>query len=438
MECVGIKEKEMMAIDEIINHRSLSASGRGLWEVLYTTGVAVLLGLWAFPYTVWHQVVAVLTVLCFVVDMLKEKTLRDWHWSGCRGWFVIAVLTGMLPLWWAGQGGTEAWIPYLEMMLPMLLFGVLGLLNTRRFPIEKLVWIPMMVMCGKSLWLWCHVDWSLLTENLGTCLHVLNRYRWEHGETHMTFNMYGNMTLVLGYHVLRKRSSWSVWNLVMVGAMAVIVLTMLFTDGRAGLMGMGVVLVGIAMTYLWQRSRKGALLVGVLLALAAGGGVAYQTRIRRSYFDNHDPRYYINHLSYRMCRECPILGYGPVEAHERFVREALADEEVVNYYINPFFHNELWHTDATEDQMHPHNVPVEMRLAYGYPGLVLIVALLLAACLLAPRTVRIEVTMAVAVFAIQAMFEVLGSNLSPFMLMVVVTMLYYSGAPLKSSADTCP
>lgn len=100
MECVGNKEKEMMAIDEIINHRSLSASGRGLWEVLYTTGVAVLLGLWAFPYTVWHQVVAVLTVLCFVVDMLKEKTLRDWHWTGCRGWFVIAVLTGMLPLWW--------------------------------------------------------------------------------------------------------------------------------------------------------------------------------------------------------------------------------------------------------------------------------------------------------------------------------------------------
>lgn len=400
----------------------------GEWvSYLSMVGLLALLVTMPFHYSEAQRIALYWIAATYPLDYIVNKRWRGWKWTQAK-WTYVAFIAFfcLIPIWQLFDPiRTSLYQFTIERYMPFLVVGVCGLAGlTDKFRIEYAAWVMLGVSAGIVVYLLYRAGLPDFA-NFETWAKHFNQLRAMEVNTHMTINLYFNLSLVLGlYTILRSKYAW--WVKVLTGVMMLpILFAFSFTEGRTGVLTfLGIVM--LTLMYYMFRKRRWWLSIFIIL-FACGAALFLMQRERfQVAVTEVNPRIYIWNVAGDEIREHPLLGQGVCSAREKFVDRGLADQEFQDYYANSFrLEEELRYGVANMDIMHPHNAVLETWTQFGIVGV-----LLLLACWVLPLIMRLGreqlyVDLCVFAFFMQAMFESMGNNLPPMFLCMMVILIDY-------------
>lgn len=407
---------------------TLTRTQIGEWvSYLPMVGVLVLLGTLPFPYGNVQRIALYWIAATYPTDYIVNARWKGWKWTQSK-WTYVAFIAFfcLIPIWqWFDPIRTSLYQFTIERYMPFLVVGICGLAGmTDKFRIEYSAWVMIGVSAGIVVYL---LSLTGLPDfvNFEAWAMQFNQMRALQVNTHMTINLYFNLSLILGlYTILRSKYAW--WVKVMTGILMLpILFTFSFTEGRTGVITfVGVVI--LTLMYYMFRMRRWWLSICIIL-FACGTALFLMQRERfQVAVTELNPRIYIWNVAGEEIREHPLLGQGVCSAREDFVKRGLADQEFQDFYANGLrMKEEMRYGVANMDIMHPHNAVLETWTQFGIVGV-----LLLLACWILPLIMRLGreqlyVDLCVFAFFMQAMFESMGNNLPPMFLCMMVILIDY-------------
>ena len=407
---------------------TLTRTKIGEWiSYLPMVGLLALLGAMPFHYGEAQRIALYWIAATYPLDYIVNKRWRGWKWTQAK-WTYVAFIAFfcLIPIWQLFDPICTSLYQFtIERYMPFLVVGICGLAGmTDKLRIEYAAWVMLGVSAGIVAYLVYRAGLPDFA-NFETWAKQFNQLRAMEVNTHMTINLYFNLSLVLGlYTILRSKYAW--WVKVLTGVMMLpILFAFSFTEGRTGVLTfLGIVM--LTLMYYMFRKRRWWLSIFIIL-FACGAALFLMQRERfQVAVTEVNPRIYIWNVAGDEIREHPLLGQGVCSAREKFVDRGLADQEFQDYYANGFrLEEELRYGVANMDIMHPHNAVLETWTQFGIVGV-----LLLLACWVLPLIMRLGreqlyVDLCVFAFFMQAMFESMGNNLPPMFLCMMVILIDY-------------
>ena len=400
----------------------------GEWvSYLPMVGLLALLGTLPFPYGNVQRIALYWIAATYPTDYIVNARWKGWKWTQSK-WTYVAFIAFfcLIPIWqWFDPIRTSLYQFTIEHYMPFLIVGICGLAGmTDKIRIEYAAWVMLGVSAGIVVYL-------LTLAGLPDFAHFeawakqFNQLRALQVNTHMTINLYFNLSLILGlYTILRSKYAW--WVKVLTGVLMLpILFAFSFTEGRTGVITfVGVVI--LTLMYYMFRMRRWWLSICVVLFMSGSAFFMMQRERFQVAVTEVNPRIYIWNVAFAQIRERPVFGWGVCSARKEFVDRGLADNEFRSHYSNWLAKHQKEIYGATNmDIMHPHNAVLETWTQFGIIGV-----LLLLACWILPLIMRLGreqlyVDLCVFAFFMQGMFESIGSNLSPMFLCLMVILIDY-------------
>ena len=400
----------------------------GEWvSYLSMVGLLALLATMPFHYGEAQRIALYWIAATYPLDYILNARWRGWRWTQAK-WTYVAFIAFfcLIPIWQLFDPiYTSLYQFTIERYMPFLVVGICGLAGmTDKLRIEYAAWVMLGVSAGIVAYLLYRAGLPDFA-NFETWAKHFNQLRAMEVNTHMTINLYFNLSIVLGlYTILQSKYAW--WVKVLTGVMMLpILFAFSFTEGRTGVLTfLGIVM--LTLMYYMFRKRRWWLSIFIIL-FACGAALFLMQRERfQVAVTEVNPRIYIWNVAGDEIREHPLLGQGVCSARENFVDRGLSDQEFQDYYANGFrLEEELRYGVANMDIMHPHNAVLETWTQFGIVGV-----LLLLACWVLPLIMRLGreqlyVNLCVFAFFMQAMFESMGNNLPPMFLCMMVILIDY-------------
>ena len=398
-----------------------------LISYLPVVGVLVLLGAIPFLYGNVQRIALYWIAATYPLDYILNARWRGWRWTQAK-WTYVAFIAFfcLIPIWQLFDPiYTSLYQFTIERYMPFLVVGICGLAGmTDELRIEYAAWVMLGVSAGIVAYLLYRAGLPDFA-NFETWAKQFNQLRAMEVNTHMTINLYFNLSLVLGlYTILRSKYAW--WVKVLTGVMMLpILFAFSFTEGRTGVL----TFLGIVMlTLMYYMFRKRRWWLSICIIMFASGAALFL--LQRERFQvavtEVNPRIYIWNVAGEEIQAHPLWGQGVCSAREDFVKRGLASEDFQRHYARGFRAGEEHHHGVAKmDIMHPHNAVLETWTQFGIVGV-----LLLLACWVLPLIMRLGreqlyVNLCVFAFFMQAMFESMGNNLPPIFLCMMVILIDY-------------
>lgn len=398
-----------------------------LFAYIPTVGLLMLLCALPFPYSSFQRFSLYVAGIGYIVDYVLNRRWEGWHWSKEKWAFLILVVFYLcIPirqLW----DPTCNWLFYqkIETYMPFLVLGILGFLGFNHTLKLEYVATAMALTC---LYMACVLAYHMAgisVADFHSWRYELNELRIRQLNSHMVVNVYCNMTLVFAAWTLLE-SSCSRWLKAMIGVLSMgIIVGILMSEGRTGQLTLIALLVAFVIVWFYKKAwLKWLVLAMTVLALCQGVYWYYNPRYHDASVHNN-PRLYIWKVGQKMIEEKPVLGWGVSSAREEFIRRGSEDADFRAHYLNEYEGVSMMHTGKVEYRIiHPHNVFIETAMEFGLIGVVLLLlCLVLPICLLPIGGMRWYLAACFFVFAMQAMFESMGSCLLP-MWVPLLTLLW--------------
>ncbi|MGM9809896.1 MAG: O-antigen ligase family protein [Paludibacteraceae bacterium] len=400
----------------------------GEWvSYLPMVGLLALLGAMPFHYGEVQRIALYWIAATYPIDYIVNARWRGWKWTQSK-WTYVAFIAFfcLIPIWQCFDPVRTSLYQFtIERYMPFLVVGICGLAGmTDKMRIEYASWVMLGVSAGIVVYL-------LTLAGLPDFAHFevwtkqFNQLRAFQVNTHMTINLYFNLSLILGlYTILRSKYAW--WVKVLTGVLMLPILFVFsFTEGRTGVLTfLGTVM--ITLMYYMFRMRRWWLSICIIL-FACGAALFLMQRERfQVAVTEVNPRIYIWNVAGEEIEAHPIWGQGVCSAREDFVERGLANEDFQIHYSNSLkCELKRLYGDANMSVMHPHNAVLETWTQFGIIGV-----LLLLACWILPLIMRLGreqlyVDLCVFAFFMQAMFESMGNNLPPMFLCLMVILIDY-------------
>lgn len=398
-----------------------------LISYLPVVGVLVLLGAIPFLYGNVQRIALYWIAATYPLDYILNARWRGWRWTQAK-WTYVAFIAFfcLIPIWQLFDPiYTSLYQFTIERYMPFLVVGICGLAGmTDKFRIEYAAWVMLGVSAGIVAYLLYRAGLPDFA-NFETWAKHFNQLRAIEVNTHMTINLYFNLSIVLGlYTILRSKYAW--WVKVLTGVLMLpILFAFSFTEGRTGVL----TFLGIVMlTLMYYMFRKRRWWLSICIIVFASGAALFL--LQRERFQvavtEVNPRIYIWNVAGEEIQAHPLWGQGVCSAREDFVKRGLANEEFQIHYSNSLrCELKRLYGDANMSVMHPHNAVLETWTQFGIIGV-----LFLLACWILPLIMRLGqeqlyVDLCIFVFFMQAMFESMGNNLPPMFLCLMVILIDY-------------
>lgn len=405
---------------------------------LVPLGLVSILCSQLLPYGNWQRMSLYVCGISFGLDFLLQQRWKTWSWQRENYinlvWIAVFLL---VPIWQLFDPmRTVMFEREQAILLPFLIYGGLGLFGIRnQYRIEWFAWGMLVTGAIVALLLFYHA--GPIDEQW---LQRVNQYRAISVQAHMTANMYWNISLVLGlYTLLRTRYHW----LIKLGTAALMLLVLagiLTSDGRTGQITLLLLLTMSCAVAGWRYLRwKGVWIAIPVLALAISVMIGLNDRLRWESIRN-SPRTVQWELMAKVIGEKPLLGHGICSSREKYLDFSEQDERCQQIYY-PFFYQQLREQNMRPEDVdryvhHPHSAWLDAWGAFGLVGLTLMVLLVLLPVCLYRGEARFYLAACVLVWFVQSLFEVIGSNCLPELL--ILPTLIWTSLPLRSFRDDRP
>ena len=254
-----------------------------LISYLPVVGVLVLLGTIPFLYGNVQRIALYWIAATYPLDYIVNKRWRGWKWTQAK-WTYVAFIAFfcLIPIWQLFDPiRTSLYQFTIERYMPFLVVGVCGLAGmTDKLRIEYAAWVMLSVSAGIVAYLLYRAELPDFA-NFETWAKHFNQLRAMEVNTHMTINLYFNLSIVLGlYTILQSKYAW--WVKVLTGVMMLpILFAFSFTEGRTGVLTfLGIVMLtlmyyvskaSLVAEYMYHRVREWRCLVPFATGAVSSG-----------------------------------------------------------------------------------------------------------------------------------------------------------------------
>ncbi len=376
----------------------------------------------------------------YIIDYVFERRWSSFKWDKAK-WVYVAMCVYylLIPLWnlWAEtQGSTPHYADVLGKRVPFLAIGIIGLLGVSdKLKLRYFAFTIVLTSLFAIAYLVGKVGFGefLVAPDR---LDLFVQARIAHLGTHMLFNIYLNVSVVFILYLYLQRLKRK-WLYLLLGVIhGVILLVLLTTDGRVGFIT-AVLLHALCMLYAVWRWKRVLFKYGVVLITVGSVFVATtheRISLKRVMSDARAP---IWRVASDMILEKPLLGYGVQDARSKFIVRGKQDADFT-YWFKSKVEN-ISETEAIADRRtHPHNAYLESVLEFGIVGFLLWLFLFVFPLLVVVPERRIYLFLFLSVFALQMLFEVVGTNTLPFLHAYGLLLWLSAGLPQKKSIPTDP
>lgn len=405
-----------------------------------SVGILMILCTLPFPFGEWQRAALYIAVIGYGVDFACNRRWVGWRWSKEKMVFLLFILFYLLipirQIW--DPAHTWLFSHKSETYLQFLILGLMGFLGfNHTLKLEHVTG----VMTLTCLYMAIILAWrmrGLPFADFTTWNKTLNDMRIQWLNSHMAINAYCNMTLVFAGWTLLESSCRKGWKMV-IGILSVgIILGILLSEGRTGQITLMVLLTTFIEVWLYKH-RWFKWLVPSLMAMALCMGLLYHFSPRfQSPSTQDNPRLYVWKVGLDVAKEKPIAGWGVSSAREEFIKRGLENEEFKIRYLHEFEIISMKHFGEIRYQIiHPHNAFIETTMELGLIGTcIFLLCLILPVCLLPIGRLRWYLATCIFVFAMQGMFECMGSCLLPIWVPLMTFVWRYNNETKQTDEDS--
>lgn len=287
-------------------------------------------------------------------ELLTMEKIPFW---ACIGTFLLLFV--YLPI----DHYREHWNILAESRLAFLLFGILGLLGTRKIPTKVLAYTSIIVstcLIGYLLYLF-----EPLLPGAKNWKVVLNLCRTINIQAHMAFNLYLNIAIISCFWLFKQYDSW-IKRAPLLFFIGLFYTCIALSDGRIGIVSCNIIMV-IGFLYLLPTTyKKKALFIMAPIALAVCF-VLINNHFKQTSVNNftHDYRYAIWKEGAKIIAESPVVGIG-AGTGAYTLSEAFKNSEHLSAHIFLIEQAALLKNIVGA---HPHNQFMQSWMEHGIPGL---------------------------------------------------------------------
>lgn len=361
----------------------------------------VLIMLLPFKMGVLQRVAMVAAGLLFVADYVTSMRWRTWRW-GRDKWLYAAMMAYYLfiPLWqiWSGSYDERRFSYVMETRLSALSGGLIGLMGFgNRVKARHIAYVMLTACVASSLYI------ILASEGLSFFAHslreqamIFNPWRIELVNTHMSYNLYLNMSLIFAFYLLRQDGVRIGVKTAAVAASVWIFYILCLTDGRIGLATGMLIGAVFALAYTYQRGVKWFLPTVTVYVLLCVAVVSQHKRFEADTIMEHEPRWQLWQASVGVVKESPILGHGVCGSIDRLAERTSEGYGALRAYC------ERTVTEETRHKLpHPHNAFLEAWSEFGLTGLAVMLFFFVFPLTMGDKRNRLYVAMTVGCYMIQ-------------------------------------
>lgn len=381
-----------------------------------------------FPVFSVQRVVMIALVLAWIVDVIVNRRWVGWRMSGDKWVFALMIVFFLItPLHQLFDiPATTYYHQQIERRLPFLVVGLMGLLGFSDKLRVRYVGYAMLLSGVAALVTVLIVQGIEGNLPLSDFRYWFNLTRHTVIASHMEFNLYLNIALVMGFYALQSRIPRAM-KIAVVVAMFICFGMLLISDGRVGMITalLMVLVLGLRLPVV----RRYAWVTGVLVVLIAGGAFWHISRNPRFSWEyvRHETRLVVWDYSVEMIKEKPWVGYGLSSLSEEYVTKAYEHQGMQQVYIGQLLQLPEFSERARDMYLiHPHSTFLEITLEHGVFGLLVLLALIIAAAAVPMRPQdKWYYAVTLAAILLQGCFEPLGKYFPPILICVTIFVWIY-------------
>ena len=420
-------------------------SWREIVSWMPVASLMLLMPSFLFPLPDIQRWTLTIGIVSWCVDYIVHRRWIGWHFSSGKWLYLMMILffviTPLHQLW--DIPPTHFYLKHVERRIPFLVVGIMGLAGfTDKLRVRHIAFAMLVsgIACLVVILAVQHSDGHLAMHDF---LHWFNFTRHWTIASHMKFNLFMNLAVIMGFYTLQEHLPYASKTLIGI-AMTVCVSMVLMSDGRIGIIT--TLIIVLAQGFNILHGRHNTIKAMLLLLIVAAGVVAIvktNWRFEPEYV-KHEPRIILWKYSIGQIRCHPIAGYGLSSLSNEFVRNAYYDPDVLQYYINSPVIQDLLQdyicvpvADGVSldfNIIHPHNTFLEMALEHGIIGLLLLLALCISAVLIPiPRRARLCYALTLLSLLLQSMTEPINKHFHPLLICVAILVWDYGTRQDKES-----
>lgn len=379
-----------------------------------------------FGYSPFTQIALITTGVGYAIDYAVNQRWRTWSFSKEKWTYVASMVYYLLlPIWiLLGIDTGPDTTSFYERLMPFGIVGLIGLMGiSRQIKVEWMALVGLTVVSVVTVLIVSHIGISSMFTLMHDDASPFNQARLIYSESHMQFNMYANMALILGFATIVEKKSSLVWRIIIGLEMLITMSAVLVSEGRAGLVSMLIIVILMVIYLLWSYKKWMSIVLGSLAIIGSCVILNYSLKAHYSQLEN-EPRLYIWQVAVHQFEQHPWIGYGMSRGHEEFIEMGVQDQGFVEHFYNHFARRSDIQIDEFHYHgVHPHNAFLEAGIAYGILGILLLAFIFFSPIFLQPYPNNRYTSLVAIVFLIQAMFEHMGHDLNPLLFMLMLLVL---------------
>ncbi|MDR1678756.1 MAG: O-antigen ligase family protein [Prevotellaceae bacterium] len=372
--------------------------------------------------------------ISFGLEVILEQRWRNFAWDR-KKWVFVAFLLffALIYIYLPFEETTKHIGKITEYRLPFLAFGIIGLLGVNKLYKLKYFAVTILVTCIATIFYIVFYRIGI-TEFISRSdrAELFSFARVQFVNSHMIFNYYLNVALVLTYYLFYViKNKWI--KPLLIFFILVIYSILLLSEGRAGFIASNVLLLIMIIYEIWKRGKTIAVIVAVLL-LGAVGGLIYNHDKIAGHGNNigKDPRLVIWKQAVEVITDKPVFGYGASTGNEVFMDKITNNVEIIQTGDATVLH-------AVEIRRilcaHSHCQYLHTTIEFGVIGLLVLLFFNIAPIFVADRKRRLFVFLFVLVNIVQLASDIYVSAipLTIFALLLTVFLSKENDKSLKQN-----
>lgn len=291
-------------------------------------------------------------------------TLHKAPFWACIAYFLLLIIYAPF------EQDTQHLPLFIESRSAFLIFGVLGLLDTKVPPAKYLAGIAIgmsTILIAYTLYL----AYSQAPEVVTNWQKHIILTRHTNIHAHMAFNMYLNVAMAACFWFIKQYKSWFTR-----GALTLLIVlfysAVAFSNARTGFVASNIIIMAGIIYLLWDKQKILVVSATVLLAIVGGTLILNNHKVEKMLSTQKDVRYDIWIESVSLLKQAPLLGVGASTNVEHLIDVFLDSPYIIRdrALIDSCLHPDI-------SGAHPHNQLIQSSMEFGLLGLLTMLGILL-------------------------------------------------------------
>jgi O-antigen ligase len=379
-----------------------------------------------FPHNIFLSLALALFFVSYLCEVFLEKRWKTFVWDKTKWVFILFLMFYALIIIYIPFESERKFLSYfLEVRLPFLAFGIVGLLGINKYYRLKYFAYTFIftILCVIFYLIFFKIGIVEFINNPQRA-YIFTEMRIEHVYTHMVFNYYANISLILAYFLIYNYNGK---HPVLVKTSLLISMLFLFyilflSEGRIGFISANLLVLIMIFVSLWRWKKILALAFSVL-GIFAFAVIMYQhpRMIKSGDEFKSNIRTLLWGQAIELIKEKPVFGYGASTAADLYMKASLKNQAILDVNDYPIIR-------ALELKIprgaHPHNQFLLTTLEFGLFGLLILILLNILPVIVINKERRLYVFLIIMISVIQLMTDIYARGVPVIAFFILMTVFF--------------